>query len=48
MVGGVFFTSIVRMDELRTSPVYAVHVYVEDTKNILRLGIPATVAIDLQ
>ena len=43
-----FTPKTVRTDELRTSPVYEVRVYVEDSKNILRLGMPATVAIDLQ
>ncbi len=43
-----FTPKTVQTDELRTSLVYEVRVYVEDSKNILRLGMPATVAIDLQ
>lgn len=35
----------VQTEELRTSLVYEVRVYVEDTDNVLRLGMPATVRI---
>ena len=34
-------------DELRTALVYEVRVYVDDDANVLRLGMPATVKIDL-
>lgn len=43
-----FTPKTVQTDELRTSLVYAVRVYVSDPKNILRLGMPATVEIDLK
>ena len=43
-----FTPKTVQTDELRTSLVYEVRVYVEDSNNILRLGMPATVVIDLQ
>ena len=43
-----FTPKTVQTDELRTSLVYEVRVYVEDPKNILRLGMPATVEIDLK
>jgi HlyD family secretion protein len=42
-----FTPKIVQTEELRTSLVYEVRVFVEDPKNILRLGMPATVRIDL-
>ena len=38
-----FTPKSVETTELRTSLVYEVRIYVEDTQNILRLGIPATV-----
>ena len=37
----------VQTDELRTDLVYEVRVYVDDTANVLRLGMPATAKIDL-
>lgn len=37
----------VQTDELRTALVYEVRVYVDDPENVLRLGMPATVKIDL-
>ena len=43
-----FTPKTVQTDELRTSLVYEVRVYVSDPKNILRLGMPATVEIDLK
>ena len=38
-----FTPKSVETTELRTSLVYEVRIYVEDTQNILRLGMPATV-----
>ncbi len=43
-----FTPKTVQTDELRTSLVYEIRVYVDDPKNILRLGMPATVEIDLK
>ena len=43
-----FTPKTVQTDELRTSLVYEIRVYVNDPKNILRLGMPATVEIDLK
>ena len=43
-----FTPKTVQTDELRTSLVYEIRVYVDDVKNILRLGMPATVEIDLK
>lgn len=37
-----FTPKTVQTDELRTSLVYEVRVYVDDTENVLRLGMPAT------
>ncbi len=37
----------VQTEELRTALVYEVRVYVEDRDNVLRLGMPATVTIDV-
>ena len=41
-----FTPKTVQTEELRTSLVYEVRVFVEDKQNILRLGMPATVRID--
>ena len=43
-----FTPKTVQTDELRTSLVYEIRVYVADEKNILRMGMPATVRIDIQ
>ena len=43
-----FTPKTVQTEELRTSLVYEVRVYVDDPKNILRLGMPATVEINLK
>lgn len=40
-----FTPKTVQTDELRTSLVYEIRVFVSDDKNILRLGMPATVVI---
>lgn len=40
-----FTPKTVQTEELRTSLVYEVRIYVEDTDNLLRLGMPATVRI---
>jgi HlyD family secretion protein len=37
----------VQTDELRTSLLYEIRVYVEDTENLLRMGMPATVKVKL-
>ena len=37
----------VQTDELRTSLLYEVRVYVEDTENVLRMGMPTTVLVKL-
>ena len=42
-----FTPKTVQTDELRTSLVYEVRVFVEDPENRLRLGMPATVRFDL-
>lgn len=42
-----FTPKTVQTDELRTALVYEVRVYVDDDDNVLRLGMPATVKIDL-
>ena len=42
-----FTPKTVQTDELRTALVYEVRVYTDDPDNILRLGMPATVTIDL-
>ena len=42
-----FTPKTVQTDELRTALVYEVRVYVDDDANVLRLGMPATVKIDL-
>ena len=42
-----FTPKTVQTDELRTALVYEVRVYVDDEANVLRLGMPATVKIDL-
>ncbi|HEY8539713.1 MAG TPA: HlyD family efflux transporter periplasmic adaptor subunit [Steroidobacteraceae bacterium] len=42
-----FTPKTVQTEELRTSLVYEVRVFVEDPNNVLRLGMPATVRIDL-
>ena len=42
-----FTPKTVQTDELRTALVYEVRVYVDDEENVLRLGMPATVKIDL-
>lgn len=42
-----FTPKTVQTEELRTSLVYEVRVYVTDSANVLRLGMPATVRIDL-
>ena len=41
-----FTPKTVQTEELRTSLVYEVRVFVEDTEDLLRLGMPATVTID--
>lgn len=41
-----FTPKTVQTDELRTALVYEVRVYVNDTDNVLRLGMPATVTLD--
>lgn len=43
-----FTPKTVQTDELRTSLVYEIRVFVSDDKNILRLGMPATVVIPLK
>ena len=43
-----FTPKTVQTDELRTALVYEVRVYVDDPQNVLRLGMPATVTIDLE
>ena len=40
-----FTPKTVQTEELRTSLVYEVRVYVDDNDNVLRLGMPATVRI---
>ena len=42
-----FTPKTVQTDELRTALVYEVRVHVDDDANVLRLGMPATVKIDL-
>lgn len=42
-----FTPKTVQTDELRTALVYEVRVYVNDDANVLRLGMPATVKIEL-
>lgn len=42
-----FTPKTVQADELRTALVYEVRVYVDDDANVLRLGMPATVKIEL-
>ena len=42
-----FTPKTVQTDELRTALVYEVRVYVDDDANVLRLGMPATVKIEL-
>ena len=42
-----FTPKTVQTDELRTALVYEVRVYVDDEENVLRLGMPATVKINL-
>lgn len=42
-----FTPKTVQTDELRTALVYEVRVYVDDADNVLRLGMPATVKIQL-
>ena len=42
-----FTPKTVQTEELRTSLVYEVRVIVDDPDNVLRLGMPATVKIDL-
>ncbi|WP_234988179.1 efflux RND transporter periplasmic adaptor subunit [Schwartzia succinivorans] len=42
-----FTPKTVQTDELRTSLLYEVRVYLDDPENILRLGMPATVRVDL-
>lgn len=42
-----FTPKAVQTNELRTSLVYEVRVYVDDADNLLRLGMPATVKIEL-
>ena len=41
-----FTPKTVQTEELRTSLVYEVRVFVEDKQNVLRLGMPATVRLD--
>jgi HlyD family secretion protein len=41
-----FTPKTVQTEELRTSLVYEVRVFVQDTQDVLRLGMPATVRID--
>ncbi len=43
-----FTPKTVQTDELRTALVYEVRVYVDDPDNVLRMGMPATVKVDLQ
>ena len=43
-----FTPKTVQTDELRTSLVYEIRVYVNDERNILRMGMPATVVINLK
>jgi HlyD family secretion protein len=43
-----FTPKAVQTEELRTSLVYEVRVFVKDPDNVLRLGMPATVALDLR
>ena len=42
-----FTPKTVQTDELRTSLLYEIRVYVEDTENLLRMGMPATVKVKL-
>ncbi len=42
-----FTPKTVQTNELRTALVYEVRVYVDDTDNVLRMGMPATVIFDL-
>ena len=42
-----FTPKTVQTDELRTSLLYEIRVYVDDTANRLRLGMPATVRVEL-
>lgn len=42
-----FTPKTVQTDELRTSLLYEVRVYVDDPENVLRMGMPATVKIDM-
>ena len=42
-----FSPKTVQTDELRTDLLYEVRVYVTDEDNVLRMGMPATVKIDL-
>ncbi len=43
-----FTPKTVQTDELRTSLVYEVRVYVDDIDNVLRMGMPATVTVKLK
>ena len=43
-----FTPKTVQTDELRTALVYEVRVYVDEPDNVLRMGMPATVKVDLQ
>jgi len=42
-----FTPKTVQTDELRTSLLYEIRVYVDDADNRLRLGMPATVRVEL-
>ena len=43
-----FTPKTVQTDELRTSLLYEIRVYVVDAENVLRLGMPATVRVALR
>ena len=42
-----FTPKTVQTDDLRTALVYEVRIYVDDENNVLRLGMPATVRIEV-
>lgn len=42
-----FSPKTVQTEELRTALLYEVRIYVDDTNNVLRMGMPATVTIDM-
>ena len=43
-----FTPKTVQTEELRTSLMYEIRIYVEDKDNLLRMGMPATIKINKQ